>query len=153
MATSKRNWSWTTRILLGTAILLLTGGVLFWCFLNQKFEDTAVVKPAFTVKAIDMIGEFTQNDSLANKKYTEKMVVVNGRITEMETADTTTNIKFTDSLSGSYIIFEFQAQHAKAARNLQVGDLVSLKGSCSGSIYSQLRKAHMISFKRAVLNQ
>ena len=149
----KKGWSWTKRILIVLAALLLLGGAMFWYLMNQKFGDTAEAKPAFTVNAMDLIGEFQQNDSLANKKYSEQIVAVNGRIAEIETADTTANIKFTDTITGSYLIFDFQAQHATAARNLKVGDSVSSKGSCSGSIYSQLRKAHMISFKRAAINQ
>ncbi|NCW88503.1 MAG: hypothetical protein EBV71_06415, partial [Chitinophagia bacterium] len=76
---------------------------------------------------------------------------VNGRISEIEAADTTVNVKFINDNTGSYLIFDFQSKDVAAARVLQAGDSVALKGSCSGSIYSQLRRAHMISFKRSTL--
>jgi hypothetical protein len=152
-ATKKKGGSWGKKILIAFAALFLIGGAGFWYIMNEEYADTTSVKAAYTVNALDLLQEFQQGDSAANKKYAEQIVTVNGRISEIETADTTANIKFTDTLTGSYVIFDFQSQHANDAKTLNVGDSVSLKGSCSGSIYSQLRKAHMISFKRAVLNK
>lgn len=151
-ATKKSGWSWGKKILVAFVVLFLLGGAGFWYIMNEEFADTSSAKAAYTVNAMELIQEFQQSDSAANKKYAEQIVTVNGRITEIETADTTANIKFTDTLTGSYVIFDFQAQHANDVKTLKVGDTVSLKGSCSGSIYSQLRKAHMISFKRAAVN-
>jgi hypothetical protein len=152
-ATKKNSRSWGKKILIAFVALFLIGGAGFWYIMNEEYADTSNVKAAYTVNAMELIQEFQQGDSAANKKYAEQIVTVNGRISEIEAADTTANIKFTDTLTGSYVIFDFQAQHANDAKSLQVGDSVSLKGSCSGSIYSQLRKAHMISFKRAALNK
>lgn len=151
-ATKKSGRSWGKKVLVAFVVLFMIGGAGFWYIMNEEFADTSSTKAAYTVNAMELIQEFQQGDSAANKKYAEQIVTVNGRITEIETADTTANIKFTDTLTGSYVIFDFQAQHASDAKTLKVGDSVSLKGSCSGSIYSQLRKAHMISFKRAAIN-
>lgn len=152
-ATKKNGGSWGKKILITFLAIFLIGGVGFWYIMNEEYEDTSSVKSAYTVNAMDLLQEFQEGDSAANKKYAEQIVTVNGRILEIEAADTTANIKFIDTLTGSYIIFDFQSLHANEAKSLQVGDSVSLKGSCSGSIYSQLRKAHMISFKRAILNK
>lgn len=152
-ATKKNGGSWGKKILITFLAIFLIGGVGFWYIMNEEYEDTSSVKSAYTVNAMDLLQEFQEGDSAANKKYAEQIVTVNGRILEIEAADTTANIKFIDTLTGSYIIFDFQSLHANEAKSLQVGDSVSLKGSCSGSIYSQLRKAHMISFKRATLNK
>jgi hypothetical protein len=152
-ATKKNGGSWGKKILITFLALFLIGGAGFWYIMNEEYEDTSSVKSAYTVNAMDLLQEFQEGDSAANKKYAEQIVTVNGRILEIEAADTTANIKFIDTLTGSYIIFDFQSLHANEAKSLQVGDSVSLKGSCSGSIYSQLRKAHMISFKRATLNK
>jgi len=104
-----------------------------------------------TVNAQELINAFQDNDSLANSTYQEQLITVHGRITETEAADSTVNIKFVDPITGSYLIFAFQTQHVSDAKILAAGDSVAIKASCSGNIFSQLRKAHMISFKRAVL--
>ncbi|MFN8250004.1 MAG: hypothetical protein U0T68_13705 [Ferruginibacter sp.] len=141
------------RILLIALVLFLVGAGVAWYIFTETFTDTAERKPEYTVEAMDFIKEFEKNDSLANKKYTEKIIAVNGTVSEIEAADTTANIKFVDTLSGSYIIFAFQQQHLAEAKLLKVGDKVSIKGSCSGGTYSEILGTEFISFKRAAINK
>ena len=151
--TSLKKHPWFKRILLGGLLLLITGAVIVWYIFTDTFADTAGRKSAFTVNAIDLIHEFQKNDSLSNKKYADKIITVNGRISELETADTTINVKITDTLTESYIIFAFQKQHLNEAKTLKEGDSVSIKGSCSGGTYSQILETEFITFKRCAVNQ
>jgi len=141
------------KILLGLFIVLLAGAGVVWYIFTEKFTDTANRKSDFTVNAMDFIKEFRQNASMANRKYTEKIVVVNGIVLSIEAADTTANIKFADTSTGDYIIFAFQEQHLADAKKLQEGQQVSIKGSCSGGAYSEILGINYISFKRAELNK
>ncbi len=154
---------WTSR---PDGILLKAGWILIgpviaygsYSIIKQKvetatFSSTASEKAVYTVNAQELILEFISSDSAANKKYTDKVLVVNGRISELEAADSTINVKFTDSTSGSYAIFDFQAADVEAAKKLAVGDSVSIKASCSGGIFSRLRQATVINFKRSAINQ
>ncbi len=141
------------KILLGLFIVLLAGAGVVWYIFTEKFTDTANRKSDFTVNAMDFIKEFRLNASMANRKYTEKIVVVNGIVSTIEAADTTANIKFTNASTGDYIIFAFQQQHLADAKKLKEGQQVSIKGSCSGGAYSQILGINYISFKRAALNK
>ena len=141
------------KILLGLFIVLLAGAGVVWYIFTEKFTDTANRKSDFTVNAMDFIKEFRQNASMANRKYTEKIVVVNGIVLSIEAADTTANIKFADTSTGDYIIFAFQEQHLADAKKLQEGQQVSIKGSCSGGAYSEILGINYISFKRAAHNK
>ncbi len=141
------------KILLGLFIVLLAGAGVVWYIFTEKFTDTANRKSDFNVNAMDFIKEFRQNASMANRKYTEKIVVVNGIVSTIEAADTTANIKFTNASTGDYIIFAFQQQHLADAKSLQEGQSVSIKGSCSGAVYSEILESRYISFKRAALNK
>ncbi len=143
--------SWIKKALIAILFIILLGGGAYLYIMNETFDDTASLKSAYTVNAQDLINAYQTNDSVANATYREQIITVQGRVTEVEAADTTVNIKFTDPFTGSYLIFDFQSQHVPDAKVVQVGDSVAIKGSCSGNIYSQLRKAHMISFKRSVL--
>lgn len=147
--TNKKGWM--KKALFAFLLVVLLAGGAFWYIMNETFDDTAATQSAYTVSAQDLINAYQTNDSLANAAYREQIITVQGRVTEVEAADTTVNIKFTDPVTGSYLIFDFQSQHVADAKVLQAGDSVAIKGSCSGNIYSQLRKAHMISFKRSVL--
>lgn len=153
MATKGKMNPWLKRLMIGGLLLLLAGGGAVWYIFNEKFTDTSERKAAFTVNAIDLIHEFQQSDSLANKKYAEKIITVNGRISELEAADTTINVKMIDTLTDAYIIFAFQQQHLKVAKQLKEGDSVSIKGSCSGGTYSEILETEFITFKRCAVNK
>lgn len=143
--------TWKKKIAIGIGVGIVLAGTAYCYIMNEKFEDTANTQSAYTVNAMELIDAFQAADSTSNATYSEKILTVNGRVSEVEAADTTVNIKFINENTGSYLIFDFQATDVADAKVLQVGDSVSIKGSCSGSIYSQLRKAYMISFKRSTL--
>ncbi len=145
---------WLKRILLAALVVLLAGGALAWYIFNMKFDDTKTVKADYTVGAPEFLNEFKQGDSTASKKYKDKIIVVNGRVSETETAaDSSINIKMTDTLTGSYIIFSFQDQSLDEAKKLKTGDSVSIKGSFSDGVYSDILEVMMINFKRCTLNK
>ena len=145
--------TWLKKILIAGLILVVIGAIAVWFIFTQKFEDTSKQEAAYTTSAMDFIKEFTTSDSLANKKYAEKIITIRGRISEMEAADTTINIKMIDTLTEAYIIFAFQQQNVEQARQLKEGDSVSIKGSCSGGSYSEILETQFITFKRCVVTK
>lgn len=144
---------WLKRILIAGLLALVAGAIGVWFIFTEKFTDTSERKADFTVNAMDFIQEFQKNDSLANKKYLEKIITVNGRVSETEAADTTINIKMIDTATDAYIIFAFQQQHRAEAKQLKEGDSVSIKGSCSGGTYSEILETEFITFKRCAVNK
>jgi len=121
--------------------------------MSETFTNTTDIKADYTLNATDLIREFTINDTAANNKYREKIIVVNGKTTQVERlSDSTTTIQFADS-TGSYIAFSFEKEQYEQVKEIKTGDQVSLKGSCSGSIYSEILGTTAITFKRATLNK
>ena len=149
----KKRSSLLKKLLIAGVFLLLAATGIYWYVATEKFSDTLNRKAAYTVNAIDFIKEFQQNESIANKKYSDKIIIVNGIVSEIEAADTTVNIKFIDTSTGSYAIFAFQEQHLAEAKSVIMGDSISIKGSCSGAIYSEILGTEFISFKRCALNK
>lgn len=142
------------KIIIGVLILVLAAGGTIWYVLNEKFTDTAERKADYAVNALDLIKEFQKSDSLANAKYIEKIVTVNGVVSKIEpVSDTIVNIKMSDSATGDYIIFALQQEHASEAKQLKEGEQASVKGSCSGGTYSEILETRYISFKRSALNK
>lgn len=134
-------------------VLLVAGGAAIWYLFSLKYDDTATVKADFTVQAVDFIKEFKQDMNVANKKYSEKIIVVNGTVSAIEMADTTVNIKMVDTTNGAYIIFAFQQQHLNEAKTMREGEAVSIKGSCSNGAFSSILEAEYITFKRCAVNK
>lgn len=152
MGVEKKKKGWLKKLLLVKVLLLLIGIIAAWFIFTDKFEDTASARADYTVNALELIAEFKKSDSVANKKYSEKIITVNGKITSVETADTTVNLKIT-SPEGSYIIFAFQQKEIADVKKIKEGDSVSIKGSCSGGSYSEILETEYITFKRCSLNK
>lgn len=120
---------------------------------KQTFENTTTAKTDYTINAEALIKEFIANDTVTNKKYLDKTLVVNGNASAVEVlADSTSTIKFSDS-TGSYVIFSLDKNQLDQVKSIKSGDAVSLKGVCSGSIFSEILGTTSISFKRATLNK
>lgn len=138
-------------LLIGIVLLAVTGGTVWYIF-SKGFEDTANVKPDYTVNAFDLIQEFKKDDPAANKKYAEKVITVLGKISSIEPVDSSLNVKMEDS-TGSYILFVFQHKDFSAVKELKEGENVSIKGSCSGGAYSEILETEFITFKRCSINK
>jgi Cu/Ag efflux protein CusF len=114
-----------------------------------------LLKADYTVNALDFINEFKLKDSInpaSNKKYSEKIIIINGRVTSVETPDSTINLKITDA-EGAYISFAFQQKDQTALKKVKEGDSVSIKGSCNGANFSGILQVPSITFKRCSLNK
>jgi len=141
------------KIIIAAIVVVIVAAAAIWYVFNEKFTDTSKEKAAYSVNVLDLITEFKKNDSLANKKYAEKIIDVTGVVSEIEMADSTVNIKLADTTSGSYAIFAFQQQHLAEAKTIKEGDKVTIKGSCSGGAYSEILEAEYITFKRCALSK
>jgi len=148
----KRN-PWPKRLLTGLLVAVLVLAGIYWYVATEKFSDTKDREAAYTLNALDFISEFRQNTDAANVKFADKIIVLKGKVSAIEAADTTLNIKFIDPQTASYVIFAFQQQHLGEAKTVRVGDSISIKGSCSGGIYSEILDATAITFKRSTLNK
>lgn len=144
---------WVKRGLILLVLFIIAASAGIWYIFTEKFSDTAKQNSAFTIRADSLIHAFQKNESIANLKYAEKIITVTGIVSETETADSSVNIKFTDSETGSYIIFEFQEINMADAKKLKEGDTVSIKGSCSGGAYSTILETEFITFKRCTLHK
>ncbi len=120
---------------------------------GETFADTNTVKADYSISAPELIREFAANDTAANRKYREKIIAVDGKVAQVETlADSTVNIKFTDS-SKYFINFSLDKKEYASTQLIKPGDPVSIKGSCSGSSYSMILDSSSIDFKRSTLNK
>ncbi len=121
--------------------------------MSETHSATENVKADYTVNSVDLIKEFLSNDTATNKKYREKMLVVNGNVSIVDIRDdSTSNVKFADT-TGYFINISLEKDQFDKVKNIKPGDPVSLKGVCSGSFFSEILGTTSIDFKRATLNK
>jgi len=141
------------KLLIGSVALLLIGGGLAWYSFTKGFDDTSTIEADYTVNASGFLDEFRVNGSFnkeANVKYAEKIIAVNGRVSNVEAADTTLNLKI-ENAEGAYIAFAFQQKDQEAVQQIKAGDSVTIKGSCNGGSFSNILGVPYITFKRSSL--
>jgi len=140
-------------IIIFCIIIALAAGIGIGYRFTQKFDDTTNMRAVYLVNALDLIKEFQRNNSIANIKYAEKIITVTGLVTQVENANYSINIKMSDTVNGSYVIFAFQDKNLNEAKSIKTGDKIAIKGSCSGGAYSKILAAEFITFKRCVLDK
>jgi hypothetical protein len=150
----KRKSRWFKPLLIGLFALILIGAGIYWYIATDTFADTSSRRASYRVEATPFIHEFETNDSLANAKYKDKIIIVTGIVSDVEQADSNSvNIKFVDSTSGSYAIFMFQDKHREEAKEVSKGQTVSIKAAFSGAVKSDILETTVISFQRAAINK
>ncbi len=152
LATAEAKWFFQLGgLVLGPLFAFISHSMVVNYYDRSSFNDTAQMKPDYIISATDLLKTFETDSSMADKKYTEKIIEVNGTVSQAERqADSTINIKFADS-TGSYLVFTTDKKEFGEAAKIKEGDVVILKGSCSGSLYSEILHASSISFKRVTI--
>lgn len=140
-------------ILLGPVIVFASFKMIEKYIMAESHQHTSDVKADYTLGSAQLIQEFINNDTAANRKYLDKVLLINGPVSAIDiAADSTSTIRFADS-TGSYAIFSLEKSELKEVASMKAGDMVSLKGVCSGSIFSDILGTTSISFKRGILNR
>jgi hypothetical protein len=124
------------KILLGLAIIGIIAVAVIYIFVyNKPHPDYENLKPDYSLTAKALFDEFTANSPAAQQKYNGKMVEITGEVTGMEATDSITIIIFAFS-KGDFgdegVRCTVLPKFNDAARKLQMGTPVKIKGYCTG---------------------
>lgn len=101
-------------------IVAIASGLYFYMYKNHR--DIASEEASFSIAVKDLENEFTQNDSLANKKYLDKTIEVYGKMTSVDLA--TKIIVLDEKMEGT--------MQQAIPTGLTVGKQVKMKGRFIG---------------------
>ncbi|WP_284653425.1 OB-fold protein [Flavobacterium terrisoli] len=103
-------------------IILVVVGFGVYKYVYQEHRDIATEDASFTTTVQEVFGAFKTNEGTANAKYSNKTLVIKGKISEIDfeaniiTVDENLSATFTDKLS----------------QDSKVGDSITLKGRLVG---------------------
>lgn len=117
--------------LVAGAVLLL--GIFAVVYVFNK-PHASVGDPEYFVDATDLIAEFEENESAADKKYVGKAVAVTGRVTDIMEQDNSFVILLGDSISVSRVSCTLQNNQDSMAYGLRKDDVLTVTGICSGRL-------------------
>lgn len=102
-------------------IVFISVAVLLYGYIYKSHRDIANEKESFALSVSDLKADFSNNDSLANAKYLDMVIVIYGKISNI------------DLPSKSIVVDEsLSATLKEQSSGLKVGDSIQLKGRFIG---------------------
>jgi hypothetical protein len=119
-------------ILTGLVLLLL---ILVWglYLYNKPHRNTAGQQPDFSLTATGLYQAYQEDETAANKKFLNKVIVLRGSIADLQTGSGNNSILL-DAASGGGVNCSFSGEASGALKGLKKGDTIGVKGRCTGML-------------------
>jgi len=120
------------KIISAIAVLAIIAGIAYYTF-RQSPDSVKNVKPDFLVESSVLVDEFFEDENLANQKYLDKIIQLEGVILNIEqNTENKTTIYIEGNPMGN-ISCLFDNEELKKAK-IEVGQTKTVKGKCTGFI-------------------
>jgi hypothetical protein len=129
------------RIASSFVLIVLLAVVAYGLYLfNLKHADLSKVKPAFIVSSGELYSAFQTDETAATAKYAGKVVQVSGNVASIEygSADSTLSVTLHEAGELSGVICTFSGIKDISQVIIKPGDLVNIRGECSGMLMDVL---------------
>ena len=125
---SKKKIIWLFVLLVITA-----GGWYGYKEYTRTNKDLSKVTADISISAVSLVKEFEINDSVANKKYSGKIIETDGNVKSIEKDDKGYyTIVLGDTNSMSSVRCPVDTIHSKDAAQLKTGSSAIIRGVCTG---------------------
>jgi hypothetical protein len=125
-----RSWK---KIITAMIILALAGGAYGW-YQYQKAPPDIRKQEGVEIAAVNLLKEFQENETAANAKYVDKVLVVTGTVTGVQTdssGQATVYLQTNDLLSAVTCSFY---KDDEGVKNIKTGATARVKGVCTGML-------------------
>jgi hypothetical protein len=116
-------------LIAGIVWLVLIGVGLY--FYNKPHTSTANERPDVTIDAADLYGQYQQDENAANKKFLDKIILVKGKIADIEHGGKSVSVQLEGNPTGGGINCSLSSGEHETELPAK-GSTVSIKGKCSG---------------------
>lgn len=126
-----RSWK---KIVTAILILAMAGGSYGWYQYQKAPPDIRKEKSGVEITAVELLKEFQQNETAANTKYVDKVLVVTGQVTGVQTDSTgqaTVFLQTNDLLSAVTCSFY---KDDEGIKKIKTGSAARIKGVCTGML-------------------
>ena len=122
-----------TKIVIGLVFLSVLGGSAGFFMYQKPAEKTVSAKPAYTIQASTLFNEYSDDEAAANEKYLNKVLLVEGRTTNISGVD---SVGLSVLLETSNPLFGVSCQLPEGDKEkiLKLGNHVRIKGLCTGKL-------------------
>ncbi len=118
------------KILITLIVLAVIAASYGYYMYNKPVESLENKEAEVTISADQLIADYESDEKAANEKYLGKVVMVNGKITDITNEEGKKKVNLETSNPISAIICEMEEN--KKTEHLKAGDMIKVKGMCSG---------------------
>ena len=122
----------TFKIFLGFLLLAILGLVVSIYFYNKPHVDVMKSEATYVLSAQNLIDEYRENEMDSDKKYSEAVIQVKGKVFEISTLKGNSVITLKDEGLASSIICHMLPEDNKRILQFKKGDEINIKGVCTG---------------------
>jgi Tfp pilus assembly protein PilV len=109
-------------------IIVVVAGIVGYVLYNKKHRSVAS-EQAIAINATELFRAYEKNEEESNKKYLDKVIEVKGTILSIDKNEENKDVVTLDS---GDVLFGIKATIEDTMTNYRVGDLISVKGICTG---------------------
>lgn len=123
------------KVLLFLVPVLLIGLTAAYLMYNKPHQNMERTEADLAISAMDLFSEFEADEAKANEKYLEKVVLVEGEVSDISTNEdgrVSLTLKSGSDLFGVICEMDDLTDHKRT--EFSVGETVALKGICTGML-------------------
>jgi hypothetical protein len=140
------------RVLLILLVIAALGGWYAYSEYNRPLANMADAKSEVSSKAIDLITDFEKDETAASKKFVDKVIEVEGTLKEATADDQGLyTLALGDEASMSSVRCSVDSAFTVVASQLNKGEIVKIKGVCSGFTIDELLGSDVTLVRCAVI--
>ena len=140
-------------VLLSLLVIIAAAALYIYKEYNRTHKDTANLKPDYSLAAASLVREFETNQEQSNKKYWDKVIRVEGMVKDITRDERGFfSVVLGDTSSMSSVRCSIDSAHTNEAARVKKGDMIAVKGICSGFNADELLGSDVI-LVRAVVDK
>lgn len=113
-------------------LVALAGIFIFIKLYNRSHEDLYKSTPDFVLSVEQIVNSFEEDENQANKMYLDKIIQIEGNISEISAVSGNSIITITSENHSKSIVCNMDVMENKKVLALQEGQKVVLRGVCAG---------------------
>jgi hypothetical protein len=99
---------------------------------NKPHVDVEDSDADYITSIENIVSEFESNEEIANKKYLDKIIQVDGLITDITLADGNSTITLDSETSGKTVVCNMASSENIKVVGLEKGNKITVRGICTG---------------------
>ena len=129
----RKKWIYRYRFILFAGLTILAAaGTYGLNEYSRRHPDTHQLNAVFKVAAVDLVSVFEADASRATKEYADKVIEVRGIVSTIQRTDSSGTVFLKGKTSSSSVMCQFDQKAFREITQLRYGQLITIKGICSG---------------------